>query len=73
MELVLQNELKCHICDFSKLCDFYRNDMVQNISFTNNVLVKLYQARNTKWDMAHISVPVMSAGNLSHSAGHISS
>jgi hypothetical protein len=73
MELVLPNELKCHICDFSKVCDFYRTDTAQNISLTNNGLVKLYQSRNTKWDTACISVPIMSAGNLSRSAGHISS
>jgi len=41
MELVLPNELKCHVCDFSKVCDFYRIDMAQNISFLNSGLVKL--------------------------------
>jgi hypothetical protein len=46
MELVLPNELKCHICDFSKVCDFYRIDMAHNISFLNSGLVKLLSVSN---------------------------
>jgi len=41
VELVLPNELKCHICEFSKVCDFYRIDMTHNISFLNSGLLKL--------------------------------
>jgi hypothetical protein len=46
MELVLPNELKCHICHFSKVSDFYRIDMAQNISILDTGLVKLLSVSN---------------------------